>query len=191
MRRIGPAVVAVICLATGCIGSVDRSDFEAEVNARGGGFDQALVIESVDAVAGELGTSDFEITLMVVTSRSGTVSMIVRDPGNPANLDTFSLTNGSISSVEPVRLSAADDIDVASLPIAGLALDRLDAMSQIALSEYDVAGDYITGVSVDVVPSGQPDTPGQLRILFSLESPRSSATAEFTAAGELVEVRVQ
>jgi hypothetical protein len=191
MRRVGLTALAVALLATACIGSVDRSDFEAEIDSRGGGFSQDLVIDSVAAVALHLGVADFEVTSMAVNPKSGTVNMVVRDPGAPSNLDTFTLTNGSIRSVEPVRLNAADNVDVAAFVITEVTLDQLDAMSDVALAEFDVAGDYITGMRIDSIPSIEPDVASQIQISFSLESPRSSATAEFTAAGELVEVRAQ
>ena len=189
MRRIAVLVVGALLLA-GCVGTVDRSDFEAEIQARGGGFDQAMVIDAVDGVAARVGTDEFEITRLTANPMAGLVTMQVRDPRAPDQLDDYTFRRGSLESVDPVQVSAADDLDADAFPIAGFALDRLDDMVDDALDAYDTDGGYVDGVSlvrVGTTEAGQ----GVGAVQLQLESPRSSAVARFTPGGELISLERQ
>jgi hypothetical protein len=166
------------------VGTVTREEFVEEIQSRGGGFDQALVIEAVDGVAAEVGTDEFEITSLSAAPESAVVTMEVRDPRNPDQLDDYTFRNGDLESSEPVRLSATDDLEADAFPIGDIELDRLNAMVDAALEGYDTEGGYVTSLSFGQQPS--PDNPEQsiAVVTISLESPRSSATATFTGDGE-------
>ena len=189
MRRAALLLVGALLL-TGCVGTVDRADFEAEIQARGGGFDQDLVVEAVDGVAARVGTPDFEITALTAVPLSNVVSLQVRDPRAPDQLDDYSFRDGSLVSAEPVQVSATDRLDARSVPISAFALDDLNAMSDEALAAYDTEGGYVETIVFAVAPAPEGAEP-VATVRLQLESPRSSATATFTPAGELVGVEVQ
>lgn len=189
MRRVALLVAAALLL-TGCVGTVDRSEFEAEIRARGGGFDQDLVVDAVDDIAARVGTGDFEITSLSAVPLSNVVSMQVRDPRAPAQLDDYAFREGSLTSSEPVQVSATDDLGARALPITAFAVDGLDAMVDEALAEYGTEGGYVDLVTFVIAPAPEGAEP-QGTIRLGLESPRSTATATFTAAGELVSVELR
>jgi hypothetical protein len=77
-------------------------------------------------------------------------------------------------------LTVGDDLDAQTFPVSGLALDETEAMVDAALAEFDRDG-YVSSLSAtrdgdDVI------------VQLALESSRSTATASFTADGDLVEV---
>ena len=169
------------------MGTVDRAEFEAEIEARGGGFDQDLITDAVDGVASRVGTDEFDITALTAVPLSTTVTLQVRDPRAPTQLDDYTFRNGSLVSTGPVQVSATDDLDARSVPIGTFALDDLDAMVDEALAAYDTDGGFVDTVIFAVAPAPEGAEP-QGSVLLQLESPRSTATATFTAGGELVAV---
>lgn len=181
--------LAAAGLATaGCVGAVDRSDFEAEIEARGGGFDQSLVIDALDRVAEEVGSDDFDIASLTVSPLGATMSVRVRDPRAPQQLDDYAFRGDELTDVRPVRVSAGDDLDATTVPIGDFAVDRLNAMVDDALDAYDTSGGFATTVRL------APDLAGGVGgrptgvVSVDLESPRSAATATFTADGDLLEL---
>jgi len=164
----------------GCVGTTDRDEFNEIIQERGGGVTADLPVEAVAAVADELGVDDFEMRQMTVSPPNQLAVIEVRDPAIPANLDTYTVRRGSVESVEPVRLSATENLDTTTFLASTVALDRLDEMADVAVGGFDPEG-YVTAIVV----SGGGETP---TIRLSLESPRASGTATFTSAGDLVEV---
>jgi hypothetical protein len=164
----------------GCVGTTDRDEFDAIIQERGGGVTAELPVDAVAAVADELGVDDFEMRLMSVSPPNQLAVIEVRDPAIPANLDRYTVRKGSVESVEPVRLSASDNLDAETFLASTVAFDRLDEMADTAVAGFDPEG-YVTSIVV----SGGGETP---EVRLSLESPRASGTATFTSAGELVEV---
>jgi len=162
------------------VGTTDRDEFNEIIQERGGGVTADLPLDAVAAIGDELGVEDFEMRSMTVSPPNQLVVVDVRDPAVPANLDTYTVRRGSVESVEPVRLSASENLDATTFPASGVAFDRLDEMADTAVAGFDANG-YVTSISV----TGGGETP---TILLSLESPRASGNATFTAAGDLVEV---
>lgn len=180
------AVGAVV--AEGCIGTTDRSDFNREVQARGGGLTSELPTSAVDAVAAALGVIDFEVRTLTVTPLDGTVVLDVRDPFAPENLDRYVVRRGSVWQVEPIRLTADDVLDTQTFPVSGVALDRVEAMVDMALAEFASDG-YVTSMTVIRDAGGTADdTAEDIVISLALESPRAAGTARFSGDGELLEV---
>jgi hypothetical protein len=147
---------------------------------RGGGLTSDLPLDAVAAVADELDVDDFEIRSLSVSPLDTTVVLDVRDPAVPAHLDRFVVRRGSVDDIEPIRLSADDDLDAQTFPVSGLALDETEAMVDAALADFDEGG-YVSSLRAD----RQGD---ETAIVLALESPRATATATFTAGGELVAV---
>jgi hypothetical protein len=189
MRRLVAALVGALLL-TGCIGSVSRSEFEAELQSRGGGLHESLVTDVIDDMAARLGTGDFQLMSLNASPESAIVSMQVRDPRDPRNVDSYTFRNGKLIDSEPVRVSVDEDLDAEAIDVQSLALDQLNEMADAALEAYDVEGGYVTSLNVSHLPD--PDEPGDQIPGFrlSLESPRSTATALFDAEGTLLEVEL-
>lgn len=174
------AVACGVVVVGGCVGTTDREEFDEIIQERGGGFTSELPLDAVAAVASDLGVEDIAVRSISITPPSEMVVMEVRDPSVPANLDRYVVRRGEVDEVEPVRLSATDDLDATTFLASEVALDRIEEMVDSALARFDPAG-YVTSMSVG-------GTSGSLTIHMSLESPRATATATFTGAGELVEV---
>jgi hypothetical protein len=172
----------VAVAAGGCIGTTSRDHFEQIINDRGGGYTSELATDAASAVAERLGVDDFRIRHMSLYPPGEQVVMEVRDPEVPANLDTYTVRKGKIAEVEPVRLSTSDDLGSDTFPVSSLAFDRIEEMVDAALAEFDPRDGYATSMSVSLQGEGNPV------FSLSLESDRASATAEFTAVGELIEV---
>jgi hypothetical protein len=175
-------VAAVV--AAGCIGTTDRTDFNREIQARGGGLTSELPTSAVDAVEASLGVIDFEVRTLTVTPLDGTVVLEVRAPAAPENLDRYVVRRGSVSQVEPIRLAADDVLDTQTFPVSGVALDQVEAMVDTALAEF-VSDGYVTSMTVTRTID---DTADDIVVMLALESPRAAGTARFTGDGELIEV---
>jgi hypothetical protein len=183
--------VAAILVLSGCIGAIEREEFEAEMRARGGGFDESTVFDAADAVGDRLGTTDFEITKLGANPSSDIVTMQVLDPRNPKNVDDYTIRGGSIHSVSPVRVSVRDDGESTAFRIRSVALDELNEMADEALAEYDTEGGHVSMVSIRANRAVDNPEVVEPRIFFSLESTRSRATAHFQADGTLISVDPQ
>lgn len=164
----------------GCVGTTDRDEFNEIIQERGGGVTSELALDSVAAVADGIGVEDFALRTMTISPPDQLVVVEVRDPAIPANLDRYTVRRGSVESVEPVRLSASDDLDAETALASSVAFDRLSEMADAAVAGFDPDG-YVTTINV----SGRGET---ATVAMTLESPRASGNATFTAGGDLVEV---
>jgi hypothetical protein len=182
IRTVVVLAVAVLLLS-GCVGTIERTEFEAELQARGGGLDQQLVIDAVDDVGDTVGTDDYEITTLSATPTSGVVTMTVRDPSNPENLDDYTWRQGTLDEPRAVQVRATDDIDSQAFSIQDVALDEINDMVDTALAEYDTEGGFVNNLSIS--PSFESEV-AEPQVLLSLESPRSTASATFDADGNLL-----
>lgn len=180
------ALGVVVASCAGCVGATDRTDFEAEVESRGGGFSEDIVIDAVAGIAEEVGTDDFEITHLVVSPLTPVVSARVRNPDAPDELDDYTFRGDELVEVQPVRLTNATVLDAVVLPIGDFALDRLDEAVDVALEEFGASGGHATSVRLTTQPlSGRPGPPVG-RVVVDVESPRAAATVTFTPDGELI-----
>jgi hypothetical protein len=64
----------VVLSAGGCIGAVDRGDFEQDLRARGGGLVNGLTDSAITAVREHLGIADFQANVILLTAPSSTGS---------------------------------------------------------------------------------------------------------------------
>lgn len=191
MGRLTAAMAAALLLSS-CIGTTSRASFDEEIQARGGGFDQDSVLEVVEDLERRLGTTDLRVRSFSISPASGFVVLEVRDPDAPRNLDRFVYENGDMLSTEPIQLSASEDLDVQTFPLSAFALDRLEEMVEAALVDYDTEGSYVDGLRLDRRERSEDEGGGIEHLVFiTLESPRSSAQASFTADGELISVELQ
>ncbi|HEY8545722.1 MAG TPA: hypothetical protein VIL36_11765 [Acidimicrobiales bacterium] len=180
--RASRAVLAcgVALVVGGCVGTIDREDFNRTIQQRGGGVTPELPQNAVDAIADRLGVEDFAFRSLTINPPNELVVVDVRDPVTPVNLDTYTVRRGTVERVVPVRLSAEVDLDAETILVSTVAFDRLDEMADAAIAEFDRDG-YVTSISATALDE-------TATISMSLESDRASATARFTAAGDLIEV---
>lgn len=185
MRSRAVAVVAAVTVGvlatTACVGATPREEFIEVVQERGGGFTSASSLAAVDAVREQLGETDFRVRTFSMSTQGTVVTMEVRDPAAPQNLDRYVVDDGRIRSVDPVVLEADAQLETGTFPVSTLRLDRVDAMVDAALAAFGVTDGYVASMRV----SGPA---GSRVITASLESPRARATATFTLDGDLLDV---
>ncbi|MFE3193831.1 hypothetical protein ACFXHA_32845 [Nocardia sp. NPDC059240] len=201
----------VVCLAvvgsvSGCIGAVDRAEFEDRIRSRGGGLVSALPLSAVSAVEKRTGATDLEVNLILLTppnstqfrlvlndqpaqvtrflsggddmtAREPTVRLRVRPPDRSRQLDDYSFTLGDLSSPKPVRVSAADDLDGEDFTVSEVpGLSHLEEIVDAAMSRSGLPDGEVT---VLVVSRFGRD----IRIVANVASPRSELVVEFDRTG--------
>lgn len=173
------STVAAAMVLSGCLGASSRADFERMVQERGGGVSAATLDVMLADIRARTGSDDPSIRFGRINFGVNTAVFEVRSPARPNELDAYTYRNEQFVSVEPVRLTRDDDLDVETIPLSSLRLD-VEALSDRALAEFDSTGGYVTGLSIIVfIP------PGGIRV--DVESPRSSGTAIFGPDGTFLE----
>jgi hypothetical protein len=112
----------VLVLATaGCVGSIDRDEFQAEVNARGGGLSGDQLVDFVADVEERAGAPG----LLIRSASLGhmLVSLEVSDPARPEEVDRWSWSSGNVSGPTPASNLAPEELDLA------FTAERLDAVA--------------------------------------------------------------
>ncbi len=181
-RQSGAALLAAAAgsvVVTACIGALPRDEFQQVLNDRGGGFTEDLPLDALDTIAERLGDADLDLRSMTVSPSSAAVIVEVRDPQVPENLDQFEIRNGDVVAVEPVRVSATEDLDATTFPVADVAFDRFDEMVAEAIEGFDADDGFVTSVSLRRRAE-------QIVVSIDLGSDRAAATAVFTADGDLL-----
>ncbi|MEV6279748.1 hypothetical protein [Nocardia sp. NPDC051832] len=204
--------LVVVAGSSGCVGAVDRSDFEDQVRARGGGLVSALPRDAVAAVAARVGAADLEVNLIMLTApnsaqfrlvlddqpdqvtrflaagdeltaREPTARLRVRPPDRGRQLDDYSFTLGDLSAPRPVRVSALDDLDGENFVVSAVpGLARIEDVVDTALARSGLPDGQVT---VLVVSRFGRD----LRIVANVLSPRSEMIAEFDHTGAFLRMR--
>ena len=174
---------ALAAIASGCIGVVDRDEFDALVDSRGGGLSNDLVVDALARVSARVDTTDLELTELTVSPGSRTVVMTVRDPVRRDQLDRYVVSGSAIREVAPVRVSADDDLDARAFRVSSApVLFDLEAAGDRALDELGFEGGHVESASVRV---GQ----GEAQLSLSISSPRAQGFAIFGGDGALREAR--
>ena len=165
-------------MVTGCVGVIDRDDFDLVVESRGGGFSNDLVADAAELVAERVGTDDLELTNLVVNPGSRLVVLTVRDPVVRENVDRYTLTGrDGIRDVSPVRVRADEDLDADTYRLSDIpALDDLEALSDAALEALSLDEGHIESIQVLVVM-------GAPQVHVSVESPRAGGRVIFAPDG--------
>jgi hypothetical protein len=179
-RRVALAgVLALAASATGCIGVIDRDEFDAMVDSRGGGLSNDLVIDALTRVAARVEAADLELTELTVSPGARVVVMTVRDPVRRDQLDRYVVSGSAIRDVTPVRVGANDDVDAEAFRVSQVpVLVDLEAAGDRALAELDFEGGHVESASVRVVQ-------GAVQVSLSVSSPRAQGFATFEADGSL------
>ncbi|MFD3704455.1 hypothetical protein ACFWUP_15040 [Nocardia sp. NPDC058658] len=212
MRR---GLLVLICLvvlgSTGCVGAVDRADFEDRIRTRGGGLVSALPQEAIAALTQRTGATDLEVNVIVLTppnstqfrltlnnqpaqitrfladdevlaARSPTVRLRVRPPVRSRQLDDYSFTLGALSAPRPVRVSAFDDLDGEDFTVSEVpGLSRIEEIVDTALVRSELPDGQVTVLVVSRFGR-------EIRIVANVLSPRSEMVAEFDRAGTFLRI---
>lgn len=187
LRRRRVAVIATIAMAlvaTGCIGATDRSDFEAEVRARGGGVSATWIGESIDAVAGEVGADSVDELFAMnvrVNSTARTVVVMARRADRPDFVDSVVVREGEVLSVSPLQDADQLPLDDITFNVGDLPLDDLEEIADSALEAFGEADGFVEAIQVRL-------TDGRPEIEIDVESSRRTGTVVFDATGQLIGV---
>lgn len=203
---------SLVLVTCGCAGAVERGDFEQQIRARGGGLVSALPADAVEALRNRLGSNDIEASVVLLTAPDSTgfrltlidqpaqvsgflaehtdlstrepaVRLRIRSPQRPTELDDFTFRLGRLGAPQPVRVSAADDLDgqcFALSDVPGLA--RLESVVDTARARSE-----LTDATVPVVLVSR--FGHDIRIVANVVSPRAETVAEFDAAGAFLRIR--
>ncbi|MGW0246364.1 hypothetical protein ACWDYH_06945 [Nocardia goodfellowii] len=216
MRR-GKWFRVLVCLVAlsgtgGCVGAVDRADFEDQMRTRGGGLVSALPQEAVAAIARRIDAADVEANLLLLTApnstqfrlvlndqpdqvtrflstgedlaaREPTVRLRVRPPDRPRQLDDYSFTLGALSAPRPVRVSAYDDLDTENFRVSEVpGLSRIEDIVDTARAQSALPDGQVTVIVVSRFGR-------EIRIVANVLSPRAEIVAEFDRTGAFLRMR--
>jgi len=176
-------VVVAAMLATGCLGSVDRAEFDEEVRRRGGGVSADWIDESLAAAAVELGVADpgdIEVLTMVIVGDARSVTVTARRGDRPDFVDSIAVQDTVVVSTAPVPDADELPLDEITTRLSDLPLDRIEQLSDVALEQFGPDA-YVTRIAVGL-------TDGEPTITVSVGSPRQTGQVVLDADGEIVEV---
>ena len=131
-------------VVTGCIGTTSREDFLDLVAARGGGVSASVIDDLRTVLAAEVGSPDPEIRSLTINFSTALSRVEVRNPAAPDELDEYTIVGSDLSRIEPVILSADEDLDMSTIALSAVALDSIETMADEALAEFGVTGGYVT-----------------------------------------------
>lgn len=176
------ALAAVVLAGSACVGVIERDEFDALVDSRGGGVSSDLGLAAIDAVAARTGADDLEMTQLSINPGGRTVVLTARDPDARQNLDRWIYrARGGLADPEPVQVSVADDLDAQTFRASQLpALERIEELSDAAVAALELDEASVESIVATVVQ-------GSPVLLVSVDSPRARGTARFTGDGTLVE----
>jgi len=183
MSRLARVLLAgAVLVSAGCVGSVDREEFEAEIQERGGGISQDLAIEAVQALERELGTDEVEVLSMTISNEH--VVAQVRSPEFPDDFDSYTFRGGDLSGPEPVsNPGGAEDPSQLVFDPHDIELDELNDMVDQALEEADQRDGYAETVVISRAGGGPPV------ISVSVTNDRQTESVNFGPDGALIGVQ--
>ncbi|MBC2641961.1 MULTISPECIES: hypothetical protein [unclassified Rhodococcus (in: high G+C Gram-positive bacteria)] len=174
-------VLAVAMTATGCVGAVDRADFDTAMESRGGGMTTTLVGDGLAALAVRYGVDEVQVTSVNVAPVE-TLDVTVRNPAKPDQLDRFTFDGEWLSDPSPVMVSALEDLDARAFGIGDVpALGRVEALVDDALAHTGFEEGHVTGIAVNRTEGLWPTA--------MVESPRSRSLVVFDAEGAVIGVQ--
>lgn len=122
--------LAITVLAAGCIGSVDRDEFDRLVQDRGGGLSQDLVIEALDAAAAEIGADPLLVRSVTATNETVTIEAV--NPDFPDELDRYTYRGDDLDGPDPVNTGAAGvELPTFSIPDLPEGIDLPDDLQEL------------------------------------------------------------
>ncbi|WP_067690030.1 hypothetical protein [Nocardia jejuensis] len=216
MRRHGwlraAALGLLVVMTSGCIGAVDRADFEHELRGRGGGLDGALADSALAALRERLGTGEVQANVILLTApnstgfrlvlsdqpdqvtrffaahpdttaRQAAVRLRVRGEPGARRLDDYCFTLGALGTAEPVRVSAFDDLDGEGFTTGEVTgLSRLTEIVDTALARSELPDGQVTVIVVSRFGR-------EIRMVANVSSPRTEMIAEFDRTGAFLRIQ--
>jgi hypothetical protein len=159
------------------VGSIDRSEFDDMVRERGGGLSGDLVADALAAIEAHEESPSLDVMQIALTS--DTVSVSVRSPAFPDELDGWTFTLGhdlngpspepDIDAEDAVAFFAADDVDAASIEAS---IDQAVDGTSVRQGWADSA--YLRG-----------DGSGSYELQVVISNDRTQETWVFDAAGNV------
>ena len=171
-------------LAAGCVGSTPRADFNADLQARGGGVTAEQFQVAAELVADEVAVADADDLQLISLSASGTArtySFVARRGDQPDFVDTVVVRDERIVSVEPVQDAGEDDLDALSVAFGDLPVEDTEALIDQAIVEFGDPDTVLTRFGLSTFPGNDPT------IRVDVESPRRTGTIVYDLDGELIE----
>ncbi|KAA8889190.1 hypothetical protein F3087_09520 [Nocardia colli] len=197
---------ALLLTTTGCIGAVDRADFDKVVQARGGGLVSALPAAAIDTLRQRLGVSDFRVGVIMLTApetrttrwgmleqppqvtrfsnenpglftQDSAVHLRIQVPTRPEQQDDYTYANHTLHDPRPVHVSAAEHPDTEMFDVSEVSgLLRLEEILDTALARTAVTDGHVSAVIVSRLGDA-------IRISVTVTSPRTTMVADFDRAG--------
>lgn len=171
---IGAALLVAAC------GGTSRTDFDEEIQSRGGGLGSALALEALDALEAELGEVP---ALRSLTMTNGQVAMEVLIPGTNDQVDTYRYGTsglyggGGLSEPTPVAgVGGAQALRQTLFRPQRVAFEDLDRVVDTAIDEADLEGGYAQSLRVD-------RSTDRTRITVNVTSSRETVAVQFQGDG--------
>jgi hypothetical protein len=139
------ALVATLGL-TSCVGSVNRDEFDDEVQSRGGGLGSELVADAIAALEEELGDDGLAVSSITFHASQATIEVLV--PGTGGDVDSYNYGTsglyggGGLSEPTPVEVADAAALEGELFRVARLDIDAIDDMVDEAIEVADLDGGY-------------------------------------------------
>lgn len=169
------ALVLTASSLSGCIGAVDRMDFEDQMRERGGGMTSDLVRNGFDSLAERYGVDAVSVTSVDI-SPIETLGVTIRDPGKPSQLDRFSFDGVILGEPSPVQVSVTEDLDARSFTLDQVpALANVEKLVDDALASSGIDEGEVTGISVSRTEA--------IHVSVMVESSRSQVLVVFDPDG--------
>lgn len=197
--------------ATGCVGAVDRADFEERVQVRGGGLVTALPAGAISALQRRLGAADLEASVILLAApnsssfqfimldqppqvtaalngggalsgRYPVARLRIRVPQQPDQLDDYSYALETLSEPTPVQALAGD------LNNTTFAIDQVPALRRVEeIVDTSIAHGGLDDAHVSallVYRSGR-----DVLVTVNVVAPRGVTVLQFDHAGTLLRVQ--
>jgi hypothetical protein len=175
-------VCSMVPVLAGCVGSVDRSEFDELVRARGGGLSGDLVVTGLDAIADRSGVDDLDdLDVLRITLTTTTVSYSVRSADFDDEVDGWTyLLNGDLLGPDP-EPNLDDEEQTSVFAAASVDPDLIEEAIDRAIEETSVRRGWAQSASLFAEPSG-------FRLQVSITNERADETFVFAPDGTLVGV---
>jgi hypothetical protein len=162
---------------------MDRPEFDAEVQRRGGGVTNGWILDGLSSVADEVGAGGVEglsVMTMTITPTNRSLVVQARRGDRPDFVDTVTVIQGDVVAVTPVQDADELPLDEITIPLTDLPFDGWDELADRALAELGFEGGYVNHISLSVVQ-------GEHRLGVFVDSPRETGRVTFDVEGRLLE----
>lgn len=183
-RSVVPLLVALVAVAVGCSG-LSPSEFDEEVQARGGGLGTDVPQDGLAALEEELGE---EPVLRSLNHFAGYVTMEALVPGTDDALDSYLFGTSSgygggdgVTDPTPVTgVGPPGELRRELFRASRVPVEDFDEIVDDALERADLTGGWAESLTVHRADGGG------LELTVSVENERESVSFTFDADGELV-----